>query len=155
MHPQYLSVDRLEYKIPKAFLDEFNAEKQQLNDLDLVDYEAVIVGKWKYIRAVFNENKEKILKNRGFKKFIKENESWLLPYAAFCVQRDKYKTPNFNDWKTHKKFIAGKVAAFFSPKNKDFELHAESNNDNETSNIFLLNIIFLVLIIIWPLLCSI
>lgn len=121
LHPQYLSVDRLEYKIPKAFLDEFNAEKQQLNDLDLVDYEAVIVGKWKYIRAVFNENKEKILKNRGFKKFIKENESWLLPYAAFCVQRDKYKTPNFNDWKTHKKFIAGKVAAFFSPKNKDFE----------------------------------
>ncbi|PZU17194.1 MAG: 4-alpha-glucanotransferase, partial [Chryseobacterium sp.] len=81
----------------------------------------------KYLKVVFNEDKEKIYKDKGFKKFIKDNESWLLPYSAFCVLRDKYKTPNFNEWKTHKKYIAGKITPFFSIKSKDYDtsmLHA-------------------------------
>ena len=80
----------------------------------------MISGKWKYIRAVFRENKDRILKDRNFKKFQKENEEWLYPYAAFCVQRDKYKTPNFNNWKTHKKYIAGKLTPMFAAKHKDY-----------------------------------
>ena len=87
----------------------------------------MIAGKWKYLKAIFNTEKENIYKDRGFKKFIKDNESWLVPYAAFCVLRDKYKTPNFNEWKTHKKYIAGKILQFFTPKSKDYDssmLHA-------------------------------
>ncbi|WP_234111544.1 MULTISPECIES: 4-alpha-glucanotransferase [Chryseobacterium] len=121
LHPQYLSLENLEYSLPKDLVEGFKAEKAELNSLDLIDYEQMISGKWKYAKAVFQEAKEEILKDRKFKKFIKDQESWLLPYAAFCVQRDKYKTPNFNVWKTHKKYIAGKVASFFSPKSKDYE----------------------------------
>lgn len=127
LHPQYLSLDNLDFALPKDLVPEFNTKKAELNALNLIDYEQMISGKWKFVKAIFYLNKEKILKDRNFKKFIKDNEEWLLPYAAFCVQRDKYKTPNFNDWKTHKKFIAGKIAPFFTPKNKDYEtsmLHA-------------------------------
>lgn len=127
LHPQYLSLDNLDFALPKDLVPEFNTKKAKLNALNLIDYEQMISGKWKFVKAIFDLNKEKILKDRNFKKFIKDNEEWLLPYAAFCVQRDKYKTPNFNDWKTHKKFIAGKIAPFFTPKNKDYEtsmLHA-------------------------------
>jgi len=127
LHPQYLSIDHLDYQLSKELEKEYLLEKEELNKLNLIDYERVISGKWKYAASVFNENKEEILKDKNFKKFIKDNEEWLLPYSAFCVQRDKYKTPNFNDWKTHKKYIAGKVASFFSPKSKDYEtamLHA-------------------------------
>ncbi|MGC4128532.1 MAG: 4-alpha-glucanotransferase [Bergeyella sp.] len=127
LHPQYLSVDRMEYKLPKSLEKEFAKKKAELNALNLIDYEQMISGKWKYVREIFNANKDAILKDRGFKKFCKDNEEWLLPYSAFCVQRDKYKTPNFNEWKTHKKYIAGKVSSFFSPKSKDYEeamLHA-------------------------------
>lgn len=127
LHPQYLSLDNLDFALPKDLVPEFNTKKAELNALNLIDYEQMISGKWKFVKAIFDLNKEKILKDRNFKKFIKDNEEWLLPYAAFCVQRDKYKTPNFNDWKTHKKFIAGKIAPFFTPKNKDYEtsmLHA-------------------------------
>lgn len=127
LHPQYLAVDKMEFSLPADLVQEFNAKKEELNALNLIDYEQMISGKWKYVKAVFEESKEKIFKDRGFKKFLKENQEWLLPYAAFCVQRDKYKTPNFNDWKTHKKYIAGKIAPFFTPKNKDYEasmLHA-------------------------------
>jgi len=127
LHPQYLSLDNLDFALPKDLVPEFNTKKAELNALNLIDYEQMISGKWKFVKVIFYLNKEKILKDRNFKKFIKDNEEWLLPYAAFCVQRDKYKTPNFNDWKTHKKFIAGKIAPFFTPKNKDYEtsmLHA-------------------------------
>ncbi len=127
LHPQYLSIKNLEFKLSKKLQEEYDAKKAELNKLELIDYEKVICGKWKYARAVFDENKDVILKDRNFKKFIKENESWLLPYAAFCVLRDKYKTPNFNDWKTHKKYIAGKIAPFFTAKSKDYSeamLHA-------------------------------
>ncbi|MDO5615184.1 MAG: 4-alpha-glucanotransferase, partial [Cruoricaptor ignavus] len=127
LHPQYLSIDNLEYALPKKLVEEYKKKKAELNALDLIDYEQMISGKWKFVKAVFDEHKDKILKDKNFKKFIKENENWLLPYAAFCVQRDKYKTPNFNDWKTHKKYIAGKLAPMFAEKHRDYKtvmLHA-------------------------------
>lgn len=127
LHPQYLSLKNLEFKLPEDLVENYEAEKSELNALELIDYEKMISAKWKYIKAVFTAEKEKIYKDRNFKKFLKDNEAWLLPYAAFCVLRDKYKTPNFNDWKTHKKYIAGKISPFFSVKSKDYDasmLHA-------------------------------
>ncbi|GAB0156126.1 4-alpha-glucanotransferase [Chryseobacterium sp. Alg-005] len=127
LHPQYISLENLDFSIPKDLADQYRSDKEELNALDLIDYEKMIESKWKYLKAVFTEEKDRIYKDRNFKKFIKDNEEWLIPYAAFCVLRDKYKTPNFNDWKTHKKYIAGKIAQFFSPKSKDYDasmLHA-------------------------------
>lgn len=127
LHPQYISLENLDFKMPEDLWEEYQTEKAELNALELIDYEKMISGKWKYLKAVFNKDKEKIYKDRNFKKFIKDNESWLVPYAAFCVLRDKYRTPNFNEWKTHKKYIAGKVSAFFTAKSKDYDasmLHA-------------------------------
>ncbi|WP_066440005.1 4-alpha-glucanotransferase [Chryseobacterium sp. CCH4-E10] len=127
LHPQYISLEKLDFPLPENLTAEYHTEKSELNALDLIDYEKMISGKWKYLKAVFDADKEKIYKDRNFKKFIKDNESWLIPYAAFCVLRDKYKTPNFNEWKTHKKYIPGKIAPFFSTKSKDYDasmLHA-------------------------------
>ncbi|WP_175620745.1 4-alpha-glucanotransferase [Chryseobacterium schmidteae] len=127
LHPQYISIENLDFELPKELVEGFLTEKSELNSLELIDYEKVISAKWKYLKAVFNTEKEKIYKDRSFKKFIKDNEEWILPYSAFCVLRDKYKTPNFNEWKTHKKYIAGKISRFFSAKNKDYDasmLHA-------------------------------
>lgn len=127
LHPQYLSIENLDFPLPEDLVKEFAEKKADLNALNLIDYEKMISGKWTYIKAVFEANKESILKDRNFKKFIKDHEEWLLPYSAFCVQRDKYSTPNFNEWKTHRKYIAGKITPFFSTNSKDFEtamLHA-------------------------------
>ncbi len=127
LHPQYLSIEKLEYTLPKDLAKDYQTKKAELNALSLIDYERMISGKWNYAKAVFDANKDTILKDKNFKKFIKDNEEWLMPYAAFCVLRDKYKTPNFNEWKTHKKYVAGKVATLYSPKHKEYAqlmLHA-------------------------------
>ncbi len=120
LHPQYISVEHLDYKIPTDLQQEYVDKKLELNALSQIDYEAVMDGKWKFLRAIFTKNKEVIFKNRAFKKFLKENEEWLLPYAAFCIQRDKYNTPDFTKWRTHKKYIPGKIATFFSEKSKEY-----------------------------------
>ena len=127
LHPQYLSIEKLEYALPKDLVKDYQAKKAELNALSLIDYEQMISGKWKYTTAVFEGNQEAILKDKNFKKFIKDNEEWLMPYSVFCVLRDKYKTPNFNEWKTHKKYVAGKVATLYSPQHKEYSqlmLHA-------------------------------
>ncbi|SIQ36030.1 4-alpha-glucanotransferase [Chryseobacterium sp. RU37D] len=127
LHPQYISLENLDFQLPKELVEEYQSEKTALNLLELIDYERMISSKWKFLKAVFYEDKDNIYKDRNFKKFIKDNESWLVPYSVFCVLRDKYKTPNFNEWKTHRKFIAGKISQFFTAKSKDYDasmLHA-------------------------------
>lgn len=127
LHPQYLSVDRLSYALPKNMKNDYLTEKDRLNNKNLVDYESVISGKWKFVKAIFKENENTILKDKNFNQFIEDNEEWLMPYAAFCMLRDKYKTPNYNLWKTHKKYIAGRVASLYRDKHKDYSkvmLHA-------------------------------
>ncbi len=121
LHPQYISLENLEFPIPEEEEAAYSVLKKELNALALIDYEKMIAGKWQILKSVFQNNKEQILKDRNFKKFIKENKEWLQPYAAFCVLRDQNNTPNFTLWKTHKKYIAGKIAPFFSEKHKNFE----------------------------------
>lgn len=121
LHPIYLSIDYLEYPLSKESELDYLAKKAELNTLESIDYEAVIQEKWKYIRLIFKENKNKILKDKEFKKFQKENRDWLEPYSAFCLQRDKYKTPNFELWKTHKKYIPGKLSSLFQPAHRSYE----------------------------------
>ena len=120
LHPQYLSLEKIQFGIPEAFQLEYKMKRDELNALSLVDYEQMISEKWKFIKAVFEENKTEIIKDKDFSKFLKENADWLKPYAAFCVLRDKNNTPNFNDWKTHKKYVAGKIEQFFEAKHADF-----------------------------------
>ena len=46
------------------------------------------------------------LATKEYKAFVERNNHWLMPYAAFCVLRDKFGTPDFTKW----------GVAAFSPK---------------------------------------
>ncbi len=122
LHPQYISVEGLSYKLSGSMKEGYDNERKELNGLPVIDYQRVLDGKWRYLKELFSENKEQITKDRNFRKFIKENEKWLMPYAAFCILRDKNGTPNFNTWKTHRKFIPGKLQLSYSPKSRDHDL---------------------------------
>lgn len=127
LHPQYLSLESLQYAIPESLQKEYIVKKEELNAKKFVDYEQMISGKWKFLHVIFETHKNEILKDKEFIKFLKENTDWLKPYVAFCVLRDKNNTPNFNNWKTHKKYVAGKIAQMFESNHADYEavmLHA-------------------------------
>lgn len=117
LHPLYLSIDELEYTINKAALEK---KRKALNALPEVDYEAVTSFKVDYAQKVYKKAKAKWLKSEAFQTFFAENEHWLRPYAAFCYLRDKYKTANFNEWKTHQVYDKEEIEALTNPKSKTF-----------------------------------
>lgn len=98
LHPIYLSLQEM-----GALKDEkksaFYQRKQQiLNKKSAVDYEGVEKYKLQYCRDFFEQEGQYILKSAAFKSFVKTNQLWLIPYAAFCYFREKYHTPDFTQW---------------------------------------------------------
>ena len=120
LHPLYLRLDEMTVSLNEHQLNTYHIAREDLNNLELIDYEKVMRTKKGFLEEVFSIHYEELTKDRKFRKFQKQNESWLFPYAAFCTLRDKYGTPDFNQWKTHKKYVKGKVRVMNSAKHKDY-----------------------------------
>lgn len=120
LHPLYLSLNDLTYPLTAKTKKDFETQRQDLNAKSEVDYEAVMKGKWSILTKVFQANKEKILQDKKFEKFRKENQSWLLPYSVFCSLRDKYGTADFNQWKSLKKYSIKTVERYLRPSHREY-----------------------------------
>jgi 4-alpha-glucanotransferase len=83
LHPQYLSLDNLTYPLSETLKEEYESEKKRLNLLSQVDYEAVMSGKLKYLKAIFNENQNNIFIDKNFQNYRIQNSNWLDAYAVF------------------------------------------------------------------------
>ena len=108
LHPQFINLPAAGVPVTKAY-KELQAE---LNALPQIDYERVNNAKLELLRKAFDKKFEKLSETKAYQAFMEANSHWLLPYAAFCVLRDMNGTPNFTQWKTHKKYNAKKIAAF-------------------------------------------
>lgn len=95
LHPIYL--DPREWKHSRAFAHHRSAA-QELNLLDEVDYEEVLKLKMYFARDLFQELGGTVLRSADYKNFVSDHEEWLLPYARFCANRDRYRTANFRHW---------------------------------------------------------
>ena len=118
MHPQYLKVSALPYKMPKTFATQLKKSSAKLNESATVQYEEMMQEKWKFITEIFTQHKEAFLQDKDFQSFYKDNKHWLEPYAVFCVKRDENQTPDFSQWKDLKKFSAKAVAEFAKDNEK-------------------------------------
>lgn len=101
LHPMYISLPRLGALGDPEKAAFFAAKQQELNALDEVDYEAAVKYKVKYCRAYFAEVGHGVLESPEFRDFFTRNESWLIPYAAYCHLRERYQTPDFTLWHNH------------------------------------------------------
>ena len=120
-HPMYIDLrqlGKLKDKKAAALLEE---ERLKLNALDQIDYEAVSKAKRKYIHLMFKQTGKKVLASTEFKTFFKENEHWLLPYAAFSYLRDTYGTPDFSQWPEHQTYDAKTIATMCAPESECYE----------------------------------
>lgn len=121
LHPMYLSLSNLKFKLTAAEKKVIEDQTKKLNALDNVDYELVNNFKTEFLKNYFKNNKNKILADKDFKLFLKENEDWVKPYAAFCVLRDKNKTADFTQWKSHAKSSKATLNKIFAAKSKDVD----------------------------------
>ena len=101
IHPQYVDLRQLPALTNAKQRNDFEALREQLNALPQIDYEQVNTAKIKYLRLLFAQEGSKVLSSKGFKQFMLQAGSWLVPYAQYCMLRDKYGTACFSQWPDH------------------------------------------------------
>ena len=116
IHPQYANLHALpELKDAKARA-EAEKTRAELNALDKIDYEKVNDFKINYLRQIFNQEGEKMMKTAEYKAFFQDTELWLVPYAQYSYLRDKNGTADFNQWSDHQVWDEAERKALADPK---------------------------------------
>lgn len=106
LHPIYLDLSPFLSELSASAQKKFAAEQAELNALTQVDYEKTLALKWKYVELLYQKIGLKTFDTAEFADFYQSRKTWLEPYAAFCVLRDKFGTADSTNW--------GKYAAFSS-----------------------------------------
>lgn len=116
LHPVYLNVEKVANKKYDDIENGLLIKQRQLNALTAVDYEAVLHLKFSLLKNIFEERGVKDLNGLAYQEFAEKNKEWLVPYAAFCYLRDKYKTPDASKWKANSVYKQKEIEKFFKPK---------------------------------------
>lgn len=111
LHPLYLNLNSLASDRNRRLLKDIEPERQRLNALEAMDYEAVMRAKMDFIKRIFPSQKNHTFASTDYRQFFELNRNWLIPYAAFSCLRDRYGTADYSQWPAHQKFDAGEVSA--------------------------------------------
>ena len=98
LNPVYLNINKIGVLDDETLLIGFVKALTGFNALETVHYEEVHKVKSKFLKFIFDQQKDFIQDDPLFKKFVEENKEWLIPYAAFCFLREKHKTAEFKKW---------------------------------------------------------
>ena len=101
LHPLYINLAKVAGKEYGDTLKPLKKKQKELNDLAEVDYEQVIKFKISVLRELYEVMGPTCFESDDYKEFYEKNKHWIQPYAAFCFFRDKYGTPNFEEWQTN------------------------------------------------------
>lgn len=145
LHPIYLNLDKVAGKDFRSSIQTLQEQQQQLNALPDVDYEAVLLAKWELIENLYALLGKKVFASADYQSFYAQHAYWLVPYAAFSYLRDKYKTPDFSQWKQHSAYDAREIEKLCSPKQKfhdkiaihfftQYHLHLQLKEAHEYAN---------------------
>lgn len=120
LHPMYIRLSELLDTDQANLIQDAVDQQIALNNLSVVDYEAVLSVKWKALKAVYAVNGKRDLATTAFKQFYKDNQAWLVPYSAFSYLRDLHGSVDFNAWPSHATFNAAEIDQLANPKSKTY-----------------------------------
>jgi 4-alpha-glucanotransferase len=121
LHPIYLNVHKLANAASLEFPDDLLEELKTLNELPSLDYGSVARIKFNAIEELYEKDKYSFRDDFAYFDFFDLNRNWLVPYAAFCYLRDKYKTADFNEWKEHAVYDEDAIQALVSPDTNHYD----------------------------------
>jgi 4-alpha-glucanotransferase len=97
LHPLYLNLQTIE-GLSESMIHEIEDVAEQLNQKNVVDYEAVMSAKMGFLKRIFTQQARDFLASAAFRAFLKEHADWLKPYAAFCCLRDHSGAGDYRNW---------------------------------------------------------
>ena len=122
LHPIYINLKEVGILNDARVQRVFDKEGQELNSEEFLNYDAVWTSKMKYLRAIFQQEKDNTFAEPMYYSFSKNNKEWLFPYAAFCALRDHFGTANFREWGEYSVFSQQMLEKLVSSKSP---LHTE------------------------------
>jgi 4-alpha-glucanotransferase len=118
LHPIYLNLADMGTLSDKKEMNRFIKEGEKLNKKDVLDYVGVMKLKSEFYKKLYDQERDRFLKDPVYIKFFKENREWLEQYAAFSYLRDKYKTPDYTKWEDYADYNPSKITRLVDPNNK-------------------------------------
>ena len=86
LHPHYIDLEALGSLKSKAKMTAYRRQRQELNNLNYSDYEAVDRVKSAYVQEIFSERGQQTLDSKEFQTWFDDNKDWLEPYALWLKQ---------------------------------------------------------------------
>ena len=120
LHPLFLNIEKLAGK-NSALAKSLKQRQEELNALPEVDYEEVMKIKYAALKELYLKQKKIFKDDTNYFEFFDLNRHWLVPYAAFCYLRDKYKTSDYNQWKTHNVYDEDAIQQLVAPTQKHYD----------------------------------
>lgn len=123
LHPMFLRVEEVGTLNDSTKAEHYKNEFARINALEQVDYEEVNRLKVGYLKEIFAQNGEEVLKSREFKHFVERNDDWLMPYSAWRVLCERFGTSDNNYWGEYANFEYNKVQKFCHDNANDIQFH--------------------------------
>ncbi len=121
LHPIYINLEKIAGNEFSSILKPFKKKQKHLNELKEFDYEKVMRLKLSALKELFEAKKNDFKNDLDYFEFFDLNRHWLVPYAAFCYLRDKYKTSDFSKWKSNKSYNEQKIQKLVSPSQDHYD----------------------------------
>lgn len=121
LHPLFINIEKIARFALKKDKTSYTRNQKKLNALEQIDFEAVLNLKTKYLRIIYDQEKQKTFSKKAFKSFLSQNKDWLLPYAVFAYLRDINGTPDFSQWKEHQVYDPSIVKTLTAKKAATFD----------------------------------
>ncbi len=121
LHPKLLCVQKLAYAMSEEIFAHEKAEIERLNNLFFCDHAGVIKLKFAVLQRIFASHKNDFLNDPDWFSYFELNREWLMPYAAFCVLRDKYGTLKYDEWEAYANYNEDEIAAFVEPSSENYD----------------------------------
>lgn len=113
LHPHYVDIEAAGCLKSSEKMINYRRQRQELNALGYSDYEAVDRVKTAYLSELYAERGGQVMESAAYKDFFLKNKHWLVPYAVFCVLRDKYKTAHYQDWSECSVYDSSEVENYY------------------------------------------
>jgi 4-alpha-glucanotransferase len=104
LHPLYINLEKIAGKKYLKSIQPLLLQGESLNTLPSVDYDAVMILKWKALEILFDAMHESVFDSKDFKAFFIQNKYWLIPYAAYSYLRDLNGSSNPDTWGRYSNF---------------------------------------------------